>query len=47
MTPAGRELVRRAVRVVAEIDEAVFGPDGPGRGQLTDRLRGLTDLRAP
>jgi DNA-binding MarR family transcriptional regulator len=39
VTPEGRELVHRAVRIVAEIDEAIFGPAGPERDQLREQLR--------
>ncbi len=40
IAPEGRDLVRRAVRIVAEIDETIFGPDLE-REQLRLRLEQL------
>jgi DNA-binding MarR family transcriptional regulator len=49
VTDGGRELVRRAARVVAEVDEFLFGPESPERDQLCARLRELAtaDGRLP
>lgn len=41
VTADGRALVHRAVRIVAEIDEAIFGPAGTEREQLRDQLQHL------
>ncbi len=41
VTPEGRALVVKAVRIVAEIDEVVFGNAGPEREQLRARLEQL------
>ncbi|MFT4297067.1 MAG: MarR family transcriptional regulator [Micropruina sp.] len=40
-TEAGAELVSRAVRIVAEIDDRLFGRPGPDRDQLRASLRGI------
>jgi DNA-binding MarR family transcriptional regulator len=42
-TPQGREVVKRAVRIVAEVDEAIFGPPEAERDQLLLRLRQLAE----
>lgn len=41
VTAEGRALVHRAVRIVAEIDEAIFGPGGTEREQLREQLQHL------
>jgi len=38
VTPTGRALVSKAVKIVAEIDESVFGVAGPEREQLRAQL---------
>ncbi|MFC4913899.1 MarR family winged helix-turn-helix transcriptional regulator [Actinomadura gamaensis] len=45
VTPAGRDLVSRAVQVAAEVDAAFFGA-GPDREALRLRLREMAENRA-
>ncbi|MGC3953013.1 MAG: MarR family transcriptional regulator [Propionicimonas sp.] len=42
-TEAGAALVARAVRIVAEIDDALFGPAGSRREQLQRALRDVVE----
>ncbi|MEO6956972.1 MAG: MarR family winged helix-turn-helix transcriptional regulator [Antricoccus sp.] len=42
VTAAGATLVRRAVGIVADIDEEIFGPPSAQRDQLRDQLSGFT-----
>jgi len=46
VTPEGRALVYRAVRIVAEIDEAIFGHAGPEREHLREQLQHLAQTDA-
>lgn len=42
VTPTGRALVTRAVAIVADIDDAMFGPPRAERDQLRDELQRLS-----
>lgn len=44
VTETGRSLVSDAVRIVAEIDEEIFGPMGAAREQLRGTLRAIASV---
>lgn len=40
-TPAGNQLVLHAVRIIADIDQAMFGSPADGADRLRNQLRGI------